>query len=188
MKLNQLVAIKPTKQHFNPSSGKEYQYAPNLIKRQFSPERYDRHYVGDITYIRHLHGWSYLACILDLATKEIISYALSTKSDSKLVKQALNNAIERQLPDTTSLIFHSDKGCQYSSEEFRSHLPEQKITQSISRRGNCLEYAVMERFLRSLKTERLNLLSFINHQSIVCEVENYLQFYNYHRRHSTIGY
>lgn len=188
MKLNQLVAIKPTKKHYYPSSGKEHRYAPNLLKRQFSPEYHNRCYVGDITYIRHHHGWSYLACVLDLATKEIIGYALSTKPDSKLVKEALNNAIKRQLPDTTSLMFHSDQGCQYSSEEFRSHLIDLKITQSMSRRGNCLDNAVMERFFRSLKTERLNPLSFMNHQSVVCEVEDYIQFYNYTRRHSTIGY
>ncbi|WGM08335.1 IS3 family transposase [Arsenophonus nasoniae] len=188
MKLNQLVAIRPTKKHYYHSSGNEHRYAPNLLKRQFSPEQHNHYYVGDITYIRHHYGWSYLACVLDLATKEIIGYALSTKPDSKLVKEALDNAIERQLPDTTSLMFHSDQGCQYSSEEFRAHLFERKITQSMSRRGNCLDNAVMERFFRSLKTERLNRLSFMNHQSVVCEVENYIQFYNYYRRHSTIGY
>lgn len=85
-------------------------------------------------------------------------------------------------------MFHSDQGCQYSSVEFRAHLIERKITQSMSRRGNCLDNAVMERFFRSLKTERLNPLSFINHQSVICEVESYIQFYNYYRRHSTIGY
>ena len=188
MKTKQLVAIKPTKKHYYPSSGKAHRYAPNLLKRQFSPQQHNHYYVGDITYIRHHHGWSYLACVLDLATKEIIGYALSTKPDSKLVKEALDNAIERQVPDTTNLMFHSDQGCQYSSEEFRVHLIERKITQSMSRRGNCLDNAVMERFFRSLKTERLNHLSFMNHQSIICEVENYIQFYNYYRRHSTMGY
>ena len=90
------------------------------------------------------------------------------------MKEALDNAIERQLPDTKNLMFHSDQGCQYLSEEFRAHLFERKITQSMSRRGNYLDNAVMERFFRSLKTERLNFLSFINHQSVVYEVENYL--------------
>lgn len=83
MKLNQLVAIKPTKKYHYPSSGKQLRYAPNLLKRQFSPECHNRYYVGAITYIRPHYGWSYLACVLDLATKEIIGYALSTKPDSK---------------------------------------------------------------------------------------------------------
>lgn len=95
-------------------------------------EQYNHYYVGDITYIRYHHGWSYLACVLDLATKEIIGYALalSTKPDSTLVKETLNKAIKRQLPNTTRLMFHSDQGCQYSSEEFRSHLINLKITQA----------------------------------------------------------
>lgn len=188
MKINLLVVIKPTKKHYYPSSGKAHRYAPNLLKRQVSPECHNRYYVGDITYIRHYHGWRYLACVLDLATKKIMGYALSTKPDSTLVRKALDNAIERQLPDTASLMFHSDQGCQYSSEEFRTHLFDRKITQSMSLRGNCLDNAVMERFFRSLKTERLNHLSFINHQFVIDEVENYIQFYNYFRRHSRIGY
>ncbi len=63
-----------------------------------------------------------------------------------------------------------------------------QITQSISRRGNCLDNAVMERFFRSLKTERLNRINFINHEAVVCEVEKYISFYNHRRRHSVIGY
>ncbi|WP_053083844.1 IS3 family transposase [Providencia rettgeri] len=108
MKLNQLVAIRPTKKHYYPSSGNEHRYAPNLLKRQFSPEHHNHYYVGDIIYIKHHHEWRYLACVLDLTTQEIIGYALSTKPDAKLVKEALDNAIERQLPDTTSLMFHPD--------------------------------------------------------------------------------
>ena len=104
------------------------------------------------------------------------------------MREALDNAIERQLPYTASLMFHSDQGCQYSSEEFRTHLFDQKIAQSMSRRGNCLDNAVMERFFRSLKTKRLNHLSFINHQSVINAVEDYIQCHNYFRRHSRIGY
>lgn len=176
------------KRHYYLSSGKAHRYAANLLKRQFTPATHNSHYVGDITYIRHHHGWSYLACVLDLSTKEIIGFALSTKPDSALAKMALNNAIERQLPNTNNLMFHSDQGCQYSSKEFRTHLSDLNITQSMSRRGNCLDNAVMERFFRSLKTERLNHLSFINHQAVIDEVESYIQFYNYCRRHSSIGY
>ena len=85
-------------------------------------------------------------------------------------------------------MYHSDQGVQYSAKEFRSRLQELNITQSMSRQGNCWDNAVMERFFRSLKTERLNQLSFINHQSVVSEVENYIRFYNYKRRHSAIDY
>jgi transposase InsO family protein len=188
MKNKRLKAIRPKKKHHYPTSGTEHKYAPTLIKRKFVPETYNTHYVGDITYIRHHGGWSYLACVLDLATKEIVGYALSTSPDAALTKAALDDAIQRQQPDTTKLIFHSDQGVQYSASEFRNRLKTLKITQSMSRRGNCLDNAVMERFFRSLKTERLNNISFINHSSVVGEVKKYISFYNHRRRHSAVGY
>ena len=85
-------------------------------------------------------------------------------------------------------MFHSDQGVQYSAFEFRNLLAKLNITPSMSRQGNCWDNAVMERFFRSLKTGRLNTVSFINHQSVINEVENYIQFYNYKRRHSGIEY
>lgn len=80
-------------------------------------------------------------------------------------------------------MLHSDQGVQYSAKVFRNKLTLLNITQNMSRKGNYWDNAVMERFFRSLKTERLNNLSFINHQSVVSEAENYIQFYNYKRRH-----
>ncbi len=188
MKKLNIKAIRPKKKHYYPDSGVEHKYAPNLLKRQFSPDTYNTHWVGDITYIRHHHGWSYLACVLDLSTKEIVGYALSTKPNAELTKTALNNAIKRQAPNTHKLMFHSDQGVQYSAISFRERLAQLDITPSMSRRGNCWDNAVMERFFRSLKTERLNHLSFLNHQSVICEVEQYIQFYNYKRRHSVLDY
>ncbi len=177
MRNQRLKAIRPKTRHHYPTSGTEHKYAPNLIKRKFVPETYNTHYVGDITYIKHHRGWSYLACVLDLATKEIVGYALSTSPDALLTKAALDDAVQRQQPDTSKLIFHSDQGVQYSAGAFRKRLKTLKITQSMSRRGNCLDNAVMERFFRSLKTERLNNISFINHESVVCvKLKNTLRF------------
>jgi transposase InsO family protein len=188
MKRLNIKAITPKKRHYYPDSGDEHKYAPNLLKRQFNPATQNTHWVGDITYIRTYQGWSYLACVLDLATKEIVGYSLSTTPNARLAKDAIDNAIKRQQPNTGKLMFHSDQGVQYSAKEFRNRLSELNITQSMSRRGNCWDNAVMERFFRSLKTERLNPLSFINHQSVACEVQRYIQFYNYKRRHSAINY
>ena len=183
-----IVAIRPKKKHYYPNSGQEHKYAPNLLKREFYPETHNTHWVGDITYIATHQGWSYLACVLDLSTKEIVGYAMSQSPNAKLAKDALTNAIKRQQPNTNLLMFHSDQGVQYSAFEFRNLLVKLNITPSMSRRGNCWDNAVMERFFRSLKTERLNTVSFINHQSVINEVENYIQFYNYKRRHSGIEY
>jgi putative transposase len=93
--------------------------------------------VGDITYIATHQGWSYLACVLDLSTKEIVGYALSQSPNAQLVKEALVNAIKRQQPTTDFLLFHSDQGVQYSAFEFRDALAKLSITASMSRRGNC---------------------------------------------------
>ena len=186
-KLN-IHAIAPKKKHYYPNSGDEDHYAQNLLKRQFNPDTLNTHWVGDITYIRNQQGWSYLACVLDLSTKEIVGYALSKSPNAELAKAALNNAIKRQQPVLNQLLFHSDQGCQYSAATFRERLSQLTITQSMSRRGNCWDNAVMERFFRSLKTERLNRLSFINHDSVISEVDSYIKFYNYKRRHSALDY
>ena len=183
-----IVAIRPKKRHYYPNSGQEHKYAPNLLKRDFCPENNNTHWVGDITYISTHQGWSYLACVLDLSTKEIVGYAMSQSPNAQLAKDALMNAIKREKPNTNLLMFHSDQGVQYSAFEFRNLLAKFQVTASMSRRGNCWDNAVIERFFRSLKTERLNEISFINHQSVVNEVENYIQFYNYGRCHSGIDY
>jgi putative transposase len=188
MKKAKVVAIRPKQHHYYPDAGVEKKYAPNLLKRQFNPATHNTHFVGDITYIRTHQGWSYLACVLDLSTKEIVGYAISQSPNTQLAVEALDNAIKRKCINTCELMFHSDQGVQYSAGEFRKHLGKLKVTQSMSRRGNCWDNAVMERFFRSLKTERLNNLSFINHQSAAFEIENYIRFYNYKRRHSSIEY
>lgn len=188
MKMNNLNAINPKKKHYYPDSGVEHKYANNILKRQFKPDTLNTHWVGDITYIRNHQGWSYLACVLDLATNEIVGQAISKHPNAELALEALNNAIKLKKPNTEKLMFHSDQGVQYSSNIFREKLKHLKITPSMSRRGNCWDNAVMERFFRSLKTERLNYLSFINHESVISNVNQYINFYNYKRIHSAIDY
>lgn len=162
-----------------PDSGEVHVKAPNVLKRQFNPGTINTHWVGDITYIRTHQGWSYLASVLDLGSREVVGWAMSQQPNTKLTKEALKQAIQKQQPDTTELLFHSDQGVQYSSTSYVDYLELFGITQSMSRRGNCWDNSVMERFFRSLKTERLNQLSFMNHLSVVQIVEQYINFYNY---------
>lgn len=187
MKKANVIAIKPQKRHFYPA-GEIHKKADNLLKRQFNPETVNTHWVGDITYIKTYTGWSYLACVLDLGSREIMGWALSEEPNAELAKSALQHAINKHQPDTRNLMFHSDQGMQYSANTFVNYLSNLNITQSMSRRGNCWDNAVMERFFRSLKTERLNYISFINHKSVVYAVEKYIRFYNYKRLHSAIDY
>jgi transposase InsO family protein len=188
MKRAQVVAINPVKKHYYPDNGKEQKYFPNLLNRQFNQETLNTHWVGDITYIRTHQGWSYLACVLDLGSREIVGYAFSQHPNAALAKKALQHAIRMQQPDTSHLMFHSDQGTQYSAHEFTRYLSDLEIIQSMSRRGNCWDNSVMERFFRSLKTERLNHISLTSHFSAKSIVEAYIRFYNYERLHSAIGY
>lgn len=181
-------AKKPSKKHYYPKAGKAHLITANHLDRAFEQSTINTHWVGDITYIRTYQGWSYLACVLDLATKEVVGFALSKSPNAQLVKDALNHAIHRQQPDTTTLLFHSDQGIQYSAKLFVKHLNLLKIKQSMSRRGNCWDNSVMERFFRSLKSERLNHLTFINHDAVCHSVKSYLHFYNNKRLHSSLGY
>jgi transposase InsO family protein len=131
---------------------------------------------------------SYLACVLDLGSKEIVGYVLSQKPDAQLAVDALEHAIKRATPDTSTLMYHSDQGVQYAADLFRTKLERLKITQSMSRRGNCWDNAIMERFFRSLKSEKLNHVSFINHAAVKNVVSDYINYYNYERMHSSLGY
>ena len=188
MKKAELKAKTPKKKHYYGDTGKVHRIAPNLLKRQFEQSKPNTHWVGDITYIRTHQGWSYLAAVLDLSSKQIVGYALSKKPNAQLAKDALLDAVRKQAPDTSKLLFHSDQGVQYSAKSFIQQLENLNITQSMSRRGNCWDNSVMERFFRSLKSERLNYLSFTNHDAVVSVVESYIHFYNYKRLHSAIGY
>lgn len=183
-----VVATRPMKRHYYPNNGMEDKYFPNLLNREFSPSTVNTHWVGDITYVKTHQGWSYLACVLDLGSKEIVGWAFSQSPNAELAKSALQHAIKMQQPKTNQLMFHSDQGTQYSAHLFTGYLKELKITQSMSRRGNCWDNAVMERFFRSLKTERLNTLTFINHSSAKKVINTYIRFYNYKRLHSAIDY
>lgn len=187
MKTLGLVAKRPKLPH-SYKAGKELPTIPNRLDRQFNPQTLHTHWVGDITYIRSHQGWTYLATVMDLGNREIVGYALSKTADAQLAKQALINAITMHRPSTKGLMFHSDQGVQYCAKLFQQTLSDHGIIQSMSRRGCCWDNAVQERFFRNLKTEYLNDLNFISHQSVVAAVEKYILFYNYSRINSAIDY
>ncbi len=187
MKVAGIIAKTPRKPHYYPS-GKQRLDIPNLLKRNFNQKQVNSHWVGDITYIRNHQGWSYLATVLDLGSREIVGYALSKTPDAQLAKQALIHAVKLTQADTKKLLFHSDQGVQYTASLFKETLTLHRIKQSMSRRGNCWDNAVQERFFRSLKSEYLNGLTFTNHQAVISAVEHYIRYYNNKRLNSAIGY
>lgn len=188
MDVANIKVIMPKKKHYYSDSGQEHKYTENLLNRNFNPKDINRYWVGDITYIKTGNKWVYLATVMDLYSREVIGSAVSDIANASLSKEALNNAIKNKKPRTINLTFHSDQGCQYSAKEFRDNLKLHKITQSMSRRGNCWDNSVQERFYRSLKSESLNLLTRKSIIDTIKQTQSYIYFYNYKRRHSTIGY
>ena len=182
----QLKAKRP-KQHRYPIAGKPSQIAPNCLNRQFNPSNTNTHWTGDITYIRTSQGWLYLAIVLDLYSRRVVSWAFSSQPNSELSIRAINLAVQLRRPQQ-SVLFHSDQGVQYSSDVFRQALTQYNITASMSRRGNCLDNAVTERFFRSLKSERVNYKQYKTRADGMVDIADYIEsFYNQKRRHSTLG-
>jgi putative transposase len=161
--------------------------APNTLNRQFKPAQSNSHWTGDITYIRTSQGWLYLAIVLDLYSRRVVSWAFSSQPNSELSTRALQLAVQHRRPEQP-LLFHTDQGVQYSSDQFQRSLRMHGITASMSRRGNCLDNAVTERFFRSLKTERVNTRQYKTRQEAMEDIADYIEpFYNRIRRHSTLG-
>lgn len=154
MKQANVVALRPRKKHRYIEHEGQHQVADNLLNREFNPTTLNTHLVGDITYLRTHKGWTYLAAVMDLANREIVGWSCGQKADSTLTVDALNNAVTKYQMHTSKLLFHSDHGCQYTSKMFCNYLNKNNITQSMSRKGNCFDNTVMERFFRSLKTKR----------------------------------
>ena len=105
MKKAHIVAKNPKKKHHYPDSGEVHDKAPNVLKRQFNPDTVNTHWVGDITYIRTHQGWSYLASVLDLGSREIVGFAMSQQPNTDLAIAALKLAIQKQQPDTKKILF-----------------------------------------------------------------------------------
>ena len=181
------VVAKVSKPHRYPRSGLPDVVAPNHLNRQFDVATPNTVWAGDITYIATAQGWLYLAVVIDLYSRRVVGWAFSDSPDTDLVTRALRLALMTR-PRTTTLMFHSDQGCQYTSEAFRRFLTEQRIVQSMSRRGNCWDNAVVERFFRSLKTERTHYQPYRNHVRAEADIKEYIAvFYNHYRLHSAAG-
>ena len=164
--------------------------AVDLLKRAFGPGTVDvdRVYVGDITYIWTWEGWAYLATVIDLASRRVVGWALADHMRAELVCDALRMAIVHRQP-ASGLIFHSDRGTQYTSSEFTGLLAEHKMIQSLSRPGQCWDNAVAESFFASLKLELIDRRSWATRTQVRRAVFDYIEvFFNRRRLHSSLNY
>ena len=163
--------------------------APNRLADLPAPKRPNEIWVADITYLQTKQGWIYLAAILDLYSRRIVGWALSQRIDTALVLRAWEMArLHRQPP--AGLVFHSDRGIQYASLEYRSALAMAAVIASMSRKANCYDNAVMEAFWSTLKLELIYRAEvFGSSAHAQQELFDYIEvFYNRQRLHSALGY
>lgn len=162
--------------------------AANVLARRFRPEAPNRAWVSDITYVRTGSGWLYVAVVLDLYSRKVVGWATSSSMPAQLVCSALHMAIVSRRPPA-GLLVHSDRGTQYASREYQDLLSRHDLICSMSRKGNCWDNAVAERFFLSLKTERVWHRQYANHAEAQNDIADYIVgFYNPMRLHSTLGY
>jgi putative transposase len=160
----------------------------NLLARQFDVPQPDQAYVADITYIWTQEGWLYLAVVIDLYSRKVVGWSMSSRMKAQLVCDALKMAIWQRRPKA-GLIHHSDRGSQYAGKAFRKLLKAHDIKGSMSRKGNCWDNAVAESFFGSLKQERVQWRSYQTRYEAQQDILNYISmFYNSYRLHSTLGY
>ena len=161
--------------------------SPNVLNRQFAQAMPNQVWAADITYIRTRSVWLYLAAVLDFHSRKIVGWAMAPGMPAALVCAALQMAIAQRNPPP-GLIVHSDRGTQYASAEHQALLKKHGLVGSMSRKGNCWDNAVMERFFLNLKMERVWQKDYANHAEATSDIGDYIVgFYNSTRLHSKLG-
>ena len=162
--------------------------APNRLAEVPKATAPNQLWVADITYIETREGWLYLAAILDLYSRKIVGWAMSEHIDTALVLKALVMALSHRNPPV-NLLFHSDRGVQYASGDYRRALSAAGLVASMSRKGNCYDNATMESFWSTLKLELVYRRDFASRQEACRHIFDYIEvFYNRQRAHSALGY
>lgn len=154
--------------------------APNLLERDFEADMPNQKWVTDVTEFSLFGQKMYLSPILDLCSRDLVAYTIAERPSLSMVTDMAGQAFEK-LPDGTNLILHSDQGWQYQHKQYQGMLQEKGIRQSMSRRGNCLDNAVMENFFGLLKSELLYLQDFDSLEHFRTELVEYLDYYNNRR-------
>jgi putative transposase len=162
--------------------------APDLVERKFAASGPNQLWVADITYIPTVAGFLYLAVVLDVWSRKIVGWAMSSRLLTQVVLDALAMAIEQRQP-TEGVIHHSDQGCQYTSIEFGKRCRDANVRPSMGSVGDCFDNAMCESFFATLECELLDRVSFIGREQAELAVFDFIEgFYNTHRRHSALGY
>ena len=186
----QALRARPRRRRLPPDLGERQAsaVAPNVLDRSFEAPAPNRKWIADFTYVWTAEGWLYVAAVVDLFSRRVVGWSMNTAMTAQLVTDALVMAIWRRgKPD--ALLHHSDRGSQYTSEQFQRLMTDNGVVCSMSRSGNVWDNAAMESFFSSLKTERTARKMYRSRDEARADVFDYIErFYNPKRRHSTIGY
>ena len=163
--------------------------APNLLERDFGASAPNRKWVADITYVPTEQGWLYVAAVLDCFSRRIVGWSMADHMQIGLVSEALKMALVHRRPVGDQLLHHSDRGIQYTSDDYQQLLAQHDIAVSMSGRGDCYDNAMMESFWATLKTELVHLESYATRPEAAQSIFEYIEvFYNRKRLHSSLGY
>ncbi len=162
---------------------------PDLVKRNFTPDGLDVTWAGDITYISTWEGFLYLAVVEDLASRRILGMSMASHMRASLVADALKEAVGTRGGHVAGVVFHSDRGSQYTSGEYGDLCAGYRITQSVGRTGVCWDNAPSESFFATLKKELVNRRTFRTHTEARIAIRHWIEsWYNRRRLSSVIGY
>jgi putative transposase len=162
--------------------------APDLIGRVFFAEQPNEKWCGDITYVKTWDGWAYVATVIDLHSRELIGWAIADHMRTELVTAALDMAIARRNPPA-KVIFHSDRGAQYTSSDFAKYCKKNDIRRSLGRTGICYDNAVSESFFATYKKELIHTRPWPTMADLKRETDDWIEnYFNTKRRHSALGY
>jgi transposase InsO family protein len=161
---------------------------PDLVNRDFTADTPGQKMVGDITYIPTWEGWLYLATVIDCHTKAVIGYAMDDNYKTPLIVDAITKAA-RNIPLPAEAVFHSDRGSNYTSDNFARALTELGVRQSVGRTGICYDNAMAESFFAALKNERVHRTVYPTRQHARTDITRYIELrYNTRRIHSRLDY
>lgn len=182
--------VAKTKRRFKITTNCRHRHpvGADIVNRCFVAQSPNRLWVSDITYLWTRQGWIYLAVILDVFSRFIVGWAISTRLRKELVMSAFHQAVDRRevLP---GLIFHSDRGSQYASTEFQQLLQQYSLRASMSATGSCYDNAITESFFHTLKTELIYFNRYQTREEASLSIFDYIEiFYNRQRRHSALGH
>jgi putative transposase len=164
-----------------------HRVAENMLEQNFSTDKPNHRWVADTTYVSTNQGWLYLAVVIDLYSRKVVGWSMSRWHSRRIVIDALRMAIDARQP-TADLVHYSDRGAQYTSDDFRDELAKHNIKCSMSRTGNCWDNAVAESFFGLLKRERVNRTRYRTRDEARADIFDYIEvFYNRKRRHGYLG-